>query len=172
MSKAFTRESDDSPDPLPAPKRASTLPPGSRNYLTPEGAKRMRLQLDRLVQIERHRLLALPVEDHRVPLQHLDAEIHRLEYGLASAEIVPPPEPSEDRVRFGAIVTVRERSGAETVYRIVGLDEVDLDRGDVSWVSPMARALLNARKGDRVRLKLPSGEEELEVLDIAYTRNG
>jgi transcription elongation factor GreB len=65
-------------------------------------------------------------------------------------------------------VTVREYNGAESRYRIVGVDETDLDRGWISWVSPLAKALLNARIGQRVRFKLPSGEEELEIVGVAY----
>ena len=71
-------------------------------------------------------------------------------------------------VRFGATVAVRERSGEETAYRIVGLDETDLDQNWVSWISPVAKALLNARVGQRVPLKLPGGEEELEILKVTY----
>ena len=82
--------------------------------------------------------------------------------------VVPPPAESEDRVRFGATVTVRDRSGGETRYRIVGMDEVDVDRDWVSWLSPVAKALLNSKPGQRVRFKVPTGEEELEIMAIAY----
>jgi transcription elongation factor GreB len=71
-------------------------------------------------------------------------------------------------IRFGATVVVREESGGESTYRIVGVDETDFDRGWVSWLSPIAKALMNARLGERVRFKFPSGEEELEIIDISY----
>ncbi len=169
MSKAFTRESDDLPDeptirPLPSP-----LPPGAKNYLTPDGARRLREELDRLVQVERPGLAASPEDqDAKRSLHVLDQRIRHLQQSLHSAEVVPPPGVPEDRVRFGATVTVREHSGDEARYRIVGADETDLDRGWVSWFSPIARALLNARLGQRVRFKFPSGEEELEIVSIAY----
>ena len=79
-----------------------------------------------------------------------------------------PPAVDDGTVRFGATVAVRERSGEETAYRLVGVDETDLDRNWVSWISPVAKALLNARAGQRVRLKLPGGEEELEILRVSY----
>ncbi len=80
---------------------------------------------------------------------------------------MPPPGVRDQRVRFGATVTVREPDGGESSYRIVGVDETDLDRGWVSWLSPIAKALLNAEPGQRVRLKLPGGDVELEVTGVS-----
>jgi transcription elongation factor GreB len=169
MSKAFTRESDDTPDPPVRPRRASPLPPGARNYLTPDGAARLRHELERLTQHERPKLAATPPDDHtRRRLQELDARMAELQHSLSTAVVAPPPAPPYEQVRFGATVAVRERDGAETRYRIVGVDETDLDRDWVSWLSPIARVLLNARVGQRVRLKLPAGERELEIVGIAY----
>jgi len=169
VSKAFTRESDDVPDRPALPRQASPLPPGAKNYLTADGANRLREELERLSELERPRLAALPDDqDARRQLQLLGQRIAHLRQSLDSAVVVPRPMEPEDRVRFGATVTVRERDGTETRYRIVGVDETDIDRGWVSWLSPIARALLNSRIGQRVRFKFPSGEEELEVIDIAY----
>jgi transcription elongation factor GreB len=169
MSKAFTRESDDLPDPPVAARSLSALPPGAKNYLTPDGARRLREELDRLVQVERPRAAAAsdPLEARR-RLRSLDQRIQHLHQSLASAVVVNPPVGSEDRVRFGATVTVRDQHGEEGCYRIVGLDEMDADRGWVSWLSPIARALLNARRGERVRFRLPAGEVELEILCVTY----
>lgn len=169
MSKAFTRESDDLPDLPLVPRQWSPLPPGAKNYLTPDGTRRLREELDRLVQAERPRFAALPEDGAaKRQLQMLDQRIRYLEQSLDSAVVVPPSVAPEDRVRFGATVTVRERSGGESRYRIVGVDETDLDRGWVNWLSPIAKALVNGRLGQRVRLRLPSGEEELEIVGIAY----
>lgn len=169
MSKAFTRESDDLPDRPALPRQPSPLPPEAKNYLTPDGAQRLREELDRLVQVERPRLATLSDEgDNRRQLRVLDQRIGYLQQSLHSAVVVPPPAAPEDRVRFGATVTVREAGGGESRYRIVGVDETDLDRGWVSWLSPIAKALLNARVGQRVRFKLPSGDEELEIVRLAY----
>jgi len=119
--------------------------------------------------VERPRLAALPDDgDARRQLQVLGQRIAHLRQSLDSAVIVPRPIGPQDRVRFGATITVREDDGEEACYRIVGVDETDLDRGWVSWLSPIAKALLNARIGQRVRFKFPSGEEELEIVNIAY----
>jgi len=169
VSKAFTRESDDVPE-LPAlPRQPSPLPPGAKNYLTREGAARFREELNRLIQVDRVQLAASQDDvEAKQQLQIADQRIDRLQQSLRSAVVVSPPVAPEDRVRFGASVTVREDSGAESRYRIVGVDETDLNRGWISWVSPLAKALLNARLGQRVRFKLPSGEEELEIVGVAY----
>jgi transcription elongation factor GreB len=156
MSKAFTRESDDGPD-LPAPLRPiSPLPPGVKNYITAAGAEQLRAELARLIQAERPRPASL------------DQRIVQLEAALRSEVVVPVPEKPWDQVRFGATVTVRDSAGEESRYRIVGVDETDVDRDWVSWRSPIATALLNARIGQRVRFRVPAGEQDLEVVGIAY----
>ena len=169
MSKAFTRESDDLPE-LPArPRPPSPLPPGAKNYLTADGARRLREELDHLVGEDRPRVASSqPGADAKRQLQVLDQRIAYLSQCLQTAVVVAKPGGPTDQVRFGANVTVRDRGGAESHYRIVGLDETDIDRGWVSWLSPIAKALLNARVGERVRFKFPSGEEELEIANIAY----
>lgn len=169
MSKAFTRESDDLPEQPVVSRPPPSLPPGVKNYLTPDGAVRLRAEMERLMEKERPEAAALAdANEARRALQRLDQRIHLLQQSLASAEIVEPPPGPADKVRFGATVTVRERSGDQVQYRIVGVDETDFDRGWVSWQAPIAKALLNARVGDRIRLRLPAGEEELEILGIAY----
>ena len=170
MSKAFTRESDDLPERPNTPRASSLLPPGAKNYLTPEGAQRLGEELERLLQAERPRVAALPEAGgaRRQQLQALDQRILHLQESLQSAVIVPPPAPPWEQVRFGATVTVREESGAQTRYRIVGVDETDLDRDWVSWLSPIAKALLQTRLGQRVRFRFPSGEAELEIAGIDY----
>src|SRR5882672_1941232 len=144
MSKAFTRESDDQPDRLNRPRPSSLLPPGARNYLTPDGARRFREELEHLLQSERPQAPALPGPgDQKHQLSIVDQRIKRLQLCLQSAEVVHPPSVTESRIRFGATVTVRDSRGANSRYRIVGVDEVDLDRSWVSWLSPVAKALLN-----------------------------
>ena len=169
MSKAFTRESDDLPDRPVPPRSAALLPPGAKNYLTPGGARRLRQELERLVSVERPQLAAAAAdEDAKRQLHALDQRIHHLQQTLHTAVVTGPPAEADGVARFGATVAVRDRSGAESTYRIVGVDESDLDRNWVSWLSPIAKALLNARVGQRVRLKLPGGEEELEILRVSY----
>jgi|SRR4030095_14234445 transcription elongation factor GreB len=148
MSKAFTRE-DDRPEPDPPKPRPSPLPDGTPNYITPAGAARLRAELD--------------AGDG--PAERL-REIRR---ALDTAVVLNPPSEDLDVVRFGATVTVRSLSdGKETRYRIVGVDETDVARGWISWISPVAMALLSSAVGDRVRVALPSGQRELEIVDVAY----
>ncbi|HEU0008348.1 MAG TPA: GreA/GreB family elongation factor [Verrucomicrobiae bacterium] len=172
MSKAFTRESDDAPELPVRPLRASPLPPGAKNYMTPDGAARLRAELELLLQKERPRAVpdseTVANPDARRRLQAPDVRIVELQRTLHTAVVVPVPSAPHEQVRFGATVLVRERNGEETRYRIVGVDETDIDRDWVSWLSPIAKALLNARLGQRVRFQFPSGEAELEIVDIRY----
>ncbi len=168
MSKAFTRESDDDVE-VPIPRPSSPLPPGAKNYLTPAGERRLREALHRLCQLNRPQPAASP-EDNDVKRRRLilDQQIQHRQRSLNSAVVVPPPSAPWEQVRFGATVAVRTSGGQLENYRLVGVDEVDLDRNWVSWISPIARALINARLGQRVRFKFPLGEEELEIVGINY----
>ena len=160
MSKAFTRESDDAPDPGLRPRVVSPLPPGAKNYLTPDGARRLQAELD---QLRQQRAL-----EKNSPNDSADRQMLRLQHALVTAVVTPAPPPPWDQVRFGATVTVRHTNGEESVYRIVGVDETDVDRGWVSWLSPIAKALLNTRRGAKVRFKFPSGDEELEIVAVTF----
>lgn len=168
MSKAFLRESD-SPALPELPPLVSPLPPGAKNYLTPDGADRLRSEVARLVDAERPKLVAARAEDEdaKQRLQVLDQRLRYLQESLRSAVMVTAPKDEPDIVRFGATVLVRDGHG-ETRYRIVGVDETDTERGWVSWLSPLARALMNARPGQRVVLNAPSGRKELEVIAVDY----
>jgi transcription elongation factor GreB len=170
MSRAFVRESDE-PRLPELPPLVSPLPPGAKNLMTAGGLERLRAELARLVEEERPPLAAAAANDMETKgkLQVLDQRIRYLEESARTAEIVPPPAPPErEVVRFGATVTVREPDGAESRYRIVGVDETDLAQNWVSWLTPIARALMNARLGQRVTFKAPRGVRELEVVGIEY----
>jgi len=169
MSRAFVRESDDRPE-LPIARQPSPLPLGAKNYVTPGGARRLREELRRRLEVERPALASVVDSDPdaRRQLLVLDQRIQQLDESLQTAEVVPPPENNADTVRFGATVTVRRSTGEVDQYRIVGVDEIDLDRSWVSWLSPIAKTLMNAGQGERVRFQFPSGEEELEIIDIVY----
>ena len=169
MSRAFVRESD-FPQLPELPALASPLPPGAKNYLTPAGAEQLRQELARLRERERPRLAAAPADDidAKRELQILDQRIRYLQESLRTAEVADVTPGPTDVVRFGTTVTVREASGAETRSRIVGVDETNLDRNWVSWLSPIARALMNAKPGDRVQLKAPRGTRSLEVVKVEF----
>lgn len=183
MSKAFTKETDQDDDDLEA---ASPLPAGTRNYMTPGGFARLKAELDSLVQTERPQLVATVSwaagngdrsenGDYiygKKRLREIDRRIRFLIRRLDAAEVVDPAAPrdddSADQVFFGATVGFRDRNGRERTISIVGIDEIDTDRGYVSWISPIARALIRAREGDLVTLRTPSGTEEIEVVSVRY----
>ncbi len=167
MSKAFTRESDRPEDESSSIRLRPILPPGAKNYLTQRGAEQLREELRRRLEIERPSLTRSPQQD-QAGLHSLNQRIAQLEQSLGAAVIVPAPPPPWDQVRFGATVSVRNRDAIETTYRIVGIDETDADRNWVSWLSPIAKALLNARLGERIRFRFPAGEEEMEIIKISY----
>ncbi len=171
MSKAFTRE-DDLPELPVVARRTSALPPGTQNLMTADGAQRLRAELARL-QTEREHLLTAKFDpDRSQKLAALEQRAQLVDKSLSSASVVNPPAAPDDRVRFGSVVTVREAGGGEARYRIVGVDEVDFDRGWISWLSPIAKALLNKGVRERVRLRTPGGERELEVLRVSYELEG
>jgi transcription elongation factor GreB len=153
MSKAFTRESDDEAEVVPPPRPA--LPFGVKNYVTRAGADRLREELVRLLA------------DHSEATKHTrEARIRQLQEILPTLVIAEPPA-EKDVVRFGARITVQRRGGSET-YRLVGVDETDLDANEISWISPLAKSLLGKRVGDRVRFGGPSEAEEIVLLAVSY----
>jgi transcription elongation factor GreB len=167
VSKAFTRE-DDQPDEPVLSRRASSLPPGTQNLMTPDGERRLREEFAQ-VQQAREALLATKGDpDKPQKLAALEQRALLLDDCLRTASVVQPPATLDGRVRFGATVTVQEAGSTETRYRIVGVDEVDFDRGWVSWLSPIAKALLNKSVGQHTRLRTPGGEKELEIVSVNY----
>jgi transcription elongation factor GreB len=179
MSKAFVKESD-SDDELEQ-EVAPALPPSGKNYITPAGYARLEAELRRLVEIERPEVVktvawAASLGDRsenadyiygKRRLREIDRRVRFLIKRLEGAEIVNSSGRETDQVFFGATVRVKGASGEKTVT-IVGVDEVDPAHGRVSWVSPIAKALLKAREGERVTLRTPAGEEKLEILEVTY----
>lgn len=184
MNKAFTRETDgDDQDDEDGPEAAPSLPPGTRNYITPGGYARIKVELDQLLRTERPRVVeavhwaALNGDrsengDYiygKRRLREIDRRIRFLTRRLDLAEVVDPArQENPEQVFFGATVMIGDEHGGEQVYQIVGVDETDFGRGRISWVSPLARALLKSREGDRVRFQSPAGWREVEVLEIDY----
>jgi transcription elongation factor GreB len=168
LSKAFTRDENEGPEIPDIIATPSILAPGAKNYITPEGAQKLRDDLKRLVESARPELAAAKDDpDAKRQLARLDQRIIQIKESLQSAEIVSPPSDT-NVVRFGASVTVRASDKTETTYRIVGVDETDVENNRVSWMSPIAKALLNRRRGEQIRFKFPSGEETLEIIEISY----
>jgi transcription elongation factor GreB len=162
MSKAFTRESDDSGDDEIAPLRPP-LPPGTTNYITREGAERLQQRLKDLLE-KKERSTTSPGAGEP-DLRKLESNIRALQQTLNSV-VVAQPLPDSDKVAFGATVRIRQQNGDEEVYRIVGVEEADPESGSISWLSPLARALLSRKVGDKVQFRTPAGLQDFTILAI------
>jgi transcription elongation factor GreB len=183
MSKAFTKESDgDDEDDLP--DEIAGLPAGAKNYMTPQGFERMREELSTLMRKERPEVVqvvswAAANGDRsengdylygKKRLREIDRRIRFLTKRLEIAEVTDPAlHHGHDQVFFGATVSYAEEdTGVERTVTILGIDEADSAHGQVSWISPIARALLKAREGDVVKLVTPAGPKDVEVLKVEY----
>jgi len=181
VNKAFVREDADEAEDDEV--EAASLPVGSKNYLTPGGHARLLAELNHLIRVERPEVVSVVSwaasngdrsenGDYlygKKRLREIDRRIRFLSKRLENAEVVDPArrEPTS-RVFFGATVTVADQDGVEVVYSIVGVDEADPGRGHISWISPLARALLKAEEGDVVRFQSPGGLRELDILSVDY----
>jgi transcription elongation factor GreB len=180
MSKAFTKEQESDDEGL---EQDAPPPPGGRNYITRAGFEALQAELRWLTREERPRVVetvswAAGNGDRsengdyiygKKRLGEIDRRIRFLTKRLAIADVVDPTQQkSRDRVFFGATVTYEDARRRERTITIVGIDEADADQGRVSWISPIARALLKAREGDAVELRTPTGIETVEVIAISY----
>jgi transcription elongation factor GreB len=162
MSKAFTRESDDSGDNEITSVRPP-LPPGTTNYITPEGAERLQQRLKAL--LEKKELLTNSSNGTEADLRKLETGIRNLQQTLNSV-VVAQTHSNPDKVAFGTTIRIRHQNGEEETYRIVGVEEAAPENGSISWLSPLARALLSRKVGDKVPFRSPAGVEELTVLSV------
>ena len=180
MSKAFTRERDDADEDdvqLPA------LPVSGKNYTTPAGYTQMRRELLDLIDVERPKIVdvvhwAASNGDRsengdylygKKRLREIDRRIRFLTQRFEIAEVIDASvHHGSDQIFFGATVTYVEAGGTERTVTILGIDEAVSARGEVSWVSPIARTLLKARRGDVLKLLAPTGTLEIEVVEVSY----
>ncbi len=182
MSKAFTRESDEEPEEL---LPLTPVEAAARNYMTPNGYERLRSELLHLLDVERPQVVhtvhwAARNGDRsengdylygKKRLREVDRRIRFLTMRLEAAEVVEPSvHYGNEQVFFGASVRYVDDLGQETTVTIKGIDESDSKAGEVSWISPVARALRNARVGDEVRVDTPAGIRFLEVLKVDYPK--
>jgi len=180
MNKAFVKESDDADD-EEAPE--AQLPDGGNNYMTVRGHAQIRAEFERLVKVERPEIVKVVSwaagngdrsenGDYiygKKRLREIDRRIRFLSKRLDSAVIVDPAQQrNRDQVFFAATVTVCDADGAEATYQIVGIDEANAQEGRISWISPLARALLKAREGDSVRFDSPGGLREMDIVEVRY----
>ncbi len=189
MSKAFTKETETEEPEADAPDTPDPLPKDFKNYVTPNGLRLLRDELDGLRRIERPKVVEVVAwaaangnrsenGDYiygKKRLREIDRRLRFLIKRIESAEVVDPArQRNHDRVFFGATVTYVDADGeagaAESTLRIVGIDEASTARGEVSWVSPIARALMKAEAGDVVELMTPNGGRRIEVVKIAYEK--
>jgi len=181
MNKAFVRETDGDDDEEIPP--SLSLPSGARNYITPAGHARLKNELEELVKRERPRIVEIVSwaasngdrsenGDYiygKRRLREIDRRIRFLTKRLEIAEIVDPMRQGDnDQVFFGACVTIADTDGVENTYTIVGVDETNAARGYISWISPLARAVIKSREGDTVRFQSPLGIREIEIITVVY----
>ncbi|MBM3533777.1 MAG: transcription elongation factor GreB [Alphaproteobacteria bacterium] len=180
MSKAFTKETEAEDEEL---EGAEPLPAGVKNYITPEGLRRLQDEFKTLKQVERPKVVEIVSwaagngdrsenGDYlygKKRLREIDRRLRFLTKRMEIAEVVDPAlQKNRNQVFFGATVTFVDSQDRERTVRIVGVDEVRHDRGEVSWLSPVARALLKAAVGDTVEVRTPAGWAPIEVLRIGY----
>jgi transcription elongation factor GreB len=183
VSKAFTREDAAPEEDFDGDEDPNPIPAGSKNYMTPAGWRRMRDELTWLVKTERPNVTSVvswaaklgdrsenaDYQYGKKRLREIDRRIRYLTKRLEAAEVVDPATREDtDQVFFGATVTYATRAGDEQTVRIVGIDEMDPAKHYVSWVSPVARALIKAREGDTVNLRTPAGDQDIEILEVRY----
>jgi transcription elongation factor GreB len=182
MSKAFTKETD-ADDGEDDALGAAALPAGGKNYITPAGHQRLRAELLQLLDVERPRVVevvhwAASNGDRsengdylygKKRLREIDRRLRFLTRRLDIAVVVDPAQQhGSEQVFFGARVRYARADGSEATVQILGIDEAEPSLGQISWVAPVAQALLKARVGDEVRVHTPAGWELLEVLEVSY----
>ena len=182
MSKAFTKEDDRDDD---APDAELQALPTKKNYITPKGFHRMKDELHVLLNQTRPDLTQVVAwaasngdrsenADYiygKRRLREIDRRIRFLSKRLEIAEVIDPAKVEASKppkVQFGATVTYANEEGVKKTVYIMGIDEIEPSKGKISWISPLAKALLNQEKGEAVTFRSPKGEEELEILEIKY----
>jgi transcription elongation factor GreB len=179
MNKAVPADTDEEDD-----EGAPPIPAGSKNYITPAGYRRLKDEALNLLDKERPEVVRVVQwaasngdrsenADYiygKRRLREIDRRIRFLTKRLDLAEVVDPTARDEDadQVFFGATVTLADEAGAENAYTIVGIDEADVARGRISWISPLARALLKRRAGEQITFKAPGGDQVLEIVNVEY----
>ncbi|MDE2428365.1 MAG: transcription elongation factor GreB [Burkholderiales bacterium] len=180
MNKAFTKETEQDDD---LEFGAPAIPVGVKNYMTPQGHQRMKDEFLHLMDVERPEIVSIVSwaasngdrsenGDYlygKKRLREIDRRIRFLTKRLDIAEVVDPRvHHGSDQIFFGATVLYENQQGDEVTVTIVGVDEFDPLQGKISWISPVARALIKARTGDTVTLQTPAGIDELTILDVIY----
>ena len=166
MSRGFVKEDDQEEIPI-VPQRAY-LPEGVTNFVTPKGMDQL-LAEKQLLENERNNLNSANENEKRIELNFINAKLQLLNNRIAEARIVNPDEHPVNEIRFGATITLRtDASGKIQTFQIVGVDEADISKGKVSFISPVSRVLINKKTGDKVILKQAGKDIVFEIIDISY----
>lgn len=168
VNRAFVKDPDETGSPEALPERPQSP---HTNYVTPGGLRQLQSLVGEL-ELRRNQLLGEGKLASPQELAVVQRDLRYYEERVRRAVLVAPAGGSLDRVRFGTTVDVRDESGAVDTVTIVGEDEADAALGKISWVSPLAKALLNAELGELVRWRRPAGPQELEIVDIRQGDHG
>lgn len=169
MSRGFVKEDDQEEVPIVPPR--APLPKGAVNYVTPVGMRELNREKNDLLT-ERDTLPSdTPEKERRIATNYLNAKLRLLEERISSAVVVGPGEHDQQKVRFGATLTLRIGGDKKLhQYQIVGVDEANISKGKISFTSPIAKALINREAGDKVTIKLPAGEKVFELVTVRYAQ--
>jgi transcription elongation factor GreB len=166
MSRGFVKEDDQEEIPI-VPQRAY-LPEGVPNFVTPTGMDQLLAERQTLVN-EKENLSIGDENEKRIALNYINARLLLLDNRIAEAKVVNLSEQPKNEIRFGASVTLKtEGSGNIKTFQIVGVDEADISKGKISFISPLAKSLINKKNGDRVVIKQAQKDTVFEVMEIAY----
>lgn len=167
MSRGFVKESDQEEIPIVPPR--AYLPEGTINYVTREGLDELLAEREELIN-EKENLNKADENEKRIVQNHINAKLYLLNHRIDTAVIVDLDEQPQNEIRFGARVTLKmEETGRIKTFQIVGVDEADVSKGKISFISPLANALTNKKEGDKVVLKRDKKDIVYEIISIAYT---
>jgi len=166
MSRGFVKEDDQEEVPI-VPQRAY-LPEGVTNFVTRTGMEQLLAERETLIR-EKDNLAGTNEQEKRIALNYINAKLQLLNHRIAEARVVNLKEQPQNEIRFGAMVTIRtEASGNRQIFQIVGVDEANIAKGKISFISPLAKALINRKVGDKITLKRDREDIVYEIMDIAY----
>jgi len=167
MSRGFVKEDDQEEVPI-VPQRAY-LPDGVTNFVTPSGMNQLLAEKQMLVN-EKNNLINANENEKRIALNYINAKLQLLNNRIAEAKIVNLNEQSQNEIRFGAMITIKiEASENIQTFQIVGVDEADISKGKISFISPVAKVLINKKIGDKAILKQAKKDIVFEIIDISYS---
>jgi len=166
VSRGFVKEDDQEEVPI-VPQRAF-LPDGVPNFVTPAGLEQLLAEKQDLI-LEKETISTANENEKRIAVNFINAKLQLLESRINDARIIDPEKQPTDEVRFGATVTLNiPATGRKQIFQIVGVDEADIAKGKISFLSPLAKAMINKKTGEKITLKRDKGEAVFEVVKITY----